>query len=338
MKKNTEIMATLGPTLSTEAEIEKAYKLGVKSFRLAIGQRTRDTVSYFQNIRKVEKKVGEKLNVLIDLPSTKLRLSKMKPKFLDVGNEYSFTSFAEETDKDIFILPKLNEIIDGLAVGERVLFRDGKIELKILEKTNFTIKCMCVKSLVELKQGGSAIFPDSNLNYEAITDEDVVILEKMAQNNLRPEMIAISFARNKTMICEVKSVIEKYWNCSEILFLPKIELKEAIENIDDLLDNSDGIFIARGDLLLHTEYYKFAFYQRYLVGKALEKNKLCISGTEYMEYYANNETIIRPELIDLSNSINLGCDQIMLSAETANSKYCFETIKLIKEVIEFENQ
>ncbi|MEK8199498.1 pyruvate kinase [Lysinibacillus sp. FSL M8-0134] len=336
--KDTQILATAGPTLKTIKDIEKAIFMGVNNFRLHLGSRDRDVKEYIENIRKAEKLTGSNVDVLLDLPSSRPRISSISYRNLIVDKEYIITDAEILDDNNIIPIPGIRKLFPHLKVGERVQFRDGKVTLIIMDIniSEGQLVTKCLASNVKIGKGSSCVLPDSNVTYDVIVDEDLEVFSRLKESNLFPEWICISFANNKNQILTMRHICNDYWPNREIKLVAKIETAKGIKNIDEILEVTDGIMIGRGDLALHTDPSIVPLLQSYLIKKTQLAEKLCIVGTEFFECFANSGVANRAEVSDIANTVRENVDAIMLSMETANSKHPFESIALIKKIIEIE--
>lgn len=334
-KSFCEIMATAGPTMESIETISKAICAGVSSFRLPIGLRSRDTTQYFYNIREASKICKNDVEVCIDLPSSRPRISDMEEFDLFEGKEILIYDPVGDDIGNRSIekapLPGLTDFIDKLSKDKRITFRDGSICFTIEEVYHTYIKVICQYAKKPLKPLSSSSFPDSAIEYRPILSEDIEILKKMASKGLTPDWIIISFTSSKDQIDAVKKTIKNIWE-SPIQIMAKIETQQGVENINEILNNCDGIMVGRGDLAGNIEPYKLPKYQEYLVSKAHEANKVAVVGTEIMECMAETGIVNRAELSDMYLLKQQKVNAAMLSRETGNSAYAFNCINLMKQI------
>lgn len=338
VEKRMQIMATAGPTLQSVEEIEKAIKMGVKEYRIHMGLRKRDFCAYFENVRIAEKNTGIKTEVLLDLPSSRPRIAEIQEKKFSIGEvAYVYDPEKEEYRNDNGIpLNKFSMLLNKIAIGDRIAFRDGQVVFTVLKKEKFGVKTQCIISNEIIKEWGSCNFPDSSVEYAPIEEYDLVALKKMKKLGLVPDWIAISFISSIKQIEIVKSAIKEIWPEENILLMGKIETEKGIKNIDILLEMLDGIMVARGDLLVNIDPISLPHIQLDIVNKCQKKQKKVIVGTQFFENYARSGVLNRAELSDVALAFREGCDSIMLSMETGNSKYNFESINWINKLIDCE--
>lgn len=333
---NTEILATMGPTLGEKKQILKAVELGVANLRIHMGIRTRDRFQYFVNAREVEKALCKHIDILIDLPTAKPRVGKMKNVSPSKGDIFKIID-AEKVHQDFSIpLRGLSKLLCGLKVGERIVFGDGKLVFKIVDLKDNELFVRCINANGELiSEVSSCVFPDSTIEFELFDQDDLEVLQKMKNHGLCPDWIAISFASGIKQINRVKEVIHGLWN-QDIKFMAKIESKTGLENFSEILQNVDGIMVARGDLLAFVEPYILPGVQQKLVSETRKKGKTVVVATEMLEKFAESGIVCRPELSDIALAVRQGANAVMLSVESSNCIRSEECILLMNKIVSYE--
>lgn len=338
----TKILATMGPTLQTVEQVEEMIKRGVKQFRIHMGLRTRDFVGYYRKALNGAEKMNEKIEVLLDLPSSRPRIDGMD-EYTYTVNEYAYIYDRDEQVENInnyvnIPLPVFKNMISGIKAGDKVIFRDGHVVFIVESICENSILAKCVKADKWVKTGSSSCFPDSDIVFSPIDEIDIEYLRKMKDEGMCPDKVAISFASNKEQIEMVRKELFKIWDNNKIKIICKIESKLGLRNIDELLDNSDGIMIARGDLLLCIAPYKLPKIQMELANICKSKKKILIIATEFFERYAESGIVNRAELSDVALAVRQNADSIMLARETGNSCYAYGCVEIINQIIESENK
>ncbi len=333
----TKILATMGPTLQNVNEVKQMIERDVEEFRVHMGLRTRDFCGYFRNAREASKQMGREINVLLDLPSSRPRVVDMLEHIFDAEESaYIYDAAAESLPRSNFSnipIPNLREILPAVRVGEHVLFRDGHVVFEIIEKSETYIRVKCLKSDLCIKTGASICFPESDIHFRPIEEIDIDYLKRMQKEGLCPDRVAISFASSKESVDEVSGVLEYIWPGQRIGIICKIESRLGLKNVDELIEQSDGIMIARGDLLLCIDPYELPKIQQTLAKKCNEKGKQLIIATEFFERYAESGIVNRAELSDVALAVRQGADSIMLARETGNSKFSLGCVELINKII-----
>lgn len=338
--KKTKIMATAGPTLQRIEDFEKAIKMNVNEYRIHMGLRNRDFYSYFKNIRVAGEKTGRKVEVLLDLPSTRPRIEQIKERMIEPGESVKICDskvFKEDLNVDI-LLSNFEAIRIYLKEGERIVFRDGQVVLEIVRIENEIVEAKCIVTNALLKKNCSSNFPDSCIDYNVMDDVDLCALKKIKKMNLKPDWIAMSFASSQEQVEEIKNVLQKIWGNEDIRIMAKIENRKGLENIDEIIECVDGIMVARGDLIVNINPIFLPRIQLELVNKCNYSGKKVVVATQFFERFALTGIINRSELSDVALAFREGSDSIMLAMESGNSKYNFECIKYINDIIECEYQ
>lgn len=341
-KESTQILATMGPTLQTTDDVIHMIKSNVLQYRIHMGLRNRDFCGYFRNAMIASKYLGKKINILLDLPSTRPRVTEMR-EYMYSENEKAYIYDSDlqiEINKDYMNipLPHFSELVQSINIGEHIMFRDGHVIFEVKEKQEHSILVQCKKSDLVIKTGASSCFPESPVIFRPLDSTDIFYLKRMKEQGLKPDRVAISFASTVEQIDQVKACIQEIWSDQEIDIICKIESKLGLKNIDLLLQNSDGIMIARGDLLLCIDPYELPRIQMELSRKCKEAGKILIIATEFFERYAETGIVNRSELSDVALAVRQGADSIMLARETGNSQYSQGCVDLINAIIANEKE
>jgi pyruvate kinase len=337
-KVTTQIMATAGPTMEETEQIKKAIQAGATHFRINMGLRARDLHKYFRNIRLASEQAGKKVNVLLDMPTSRPRIGKMKPMDLSAGELVTLVDKTEvaSDEKNTIPLGGLSSIVPSLEVGQRVLFRDGRVVFEIQDIDESAITVKCLRATTVLMPLGSSTFPDSDVSYRPLVPEDLSFFERFVESDLVPDFVSLSFASDKNQVQQLRSVVESYWPDNKINIIAKMETKNGLRNFDEILKEADGVMVARGDLLLHVPPYQLPKIQEHLVCRTNEEKKISIVATEMFEHFAVNGIVNRAELSDVALAVRQEANIVMLSRETGNSSYPLETIELIHQLVEEE--
>lgn len=335
-KVNTEILATMGPTLSEVEQIVDAIQIGVRNFRIHMGVRSRNRYQYFVNAREAERITGEHIEVLIDLPSAKPRVGKFNTMRPIVGENYCIKAVNDTTDASTIPLKCIDRYSQMLKQGHRIVFSDGKIVFQILSVSNDAVNAKCIKSCSDLySQISSCVFPDSDIEFDLFDQDDLEILQKMKEAGLKPDWIAISFANSSEKVNLTKDTVSAFWD-SDVRYMAKIEDKKGVSNYADVLSSVDGIMVARGDMLSFVEPYKLPYIQKVLVDATKRAHKTSVVATEMLEQFAHTGAICRPELSDIALAVRQKANAVMLSVESSNCERAMECMRLMHQIVEFE--
>ena len=324
----TKIVATLGPATNTKEMIRKLFKAGVTMFRLNSSHG--DVEMHKQNltfIREIEKEENALIPVLLDLQGPKIRIGILpNPIELKKGDILKFRHQDEVTGD---ILPvDYKGMADDVHPGELILIDDGKIQLEVQKIED---KIIFAKVLTDglLKQRKGINIPGSTGSIEVLTERDKKFVEFAANNEI--DYLGLSFVREAEDVIKLRELLNKY-NKPEIKIISKIEKPQAVENIDSIIEFSDGIMVARGDLGIEISTEKVPIVQKTIIRKSNVKRKVVIVATQMLESMIENPIPTRAETSDVANAILDGTDAIMLSGETAAGAYPVEAVSMMKKI------
>lgn len=328
----TKIIATLGPSSTSESKLKSLILAGVNVFRVNFSHALHDEVkNTISNIREISSSLNIHVSILGDLQGPKIRLGLVdKNIVVKKGDVVSITTNNISSGNSSLVSINYPDFPKDVSENELILIDDGKLILKVL-KTN-------KKDLVEAKviQGGTlnskkgVNLPNTNISLPALTKKDKEDALFAIENQL--DWIALSFVRTKKDVKQLQKLIEKHSEY-KIPIIAKIEKPEAIENMDGILKAADGIMVARGDLGLEIPAEEVPLKQKLLVKKAKQARKPIIIATQMMESMIDSLTPSRAEVNDVANSVMDGADAVMLSGETSVGKYPVEVVKTMGKII-----
>ncbi len=324
----TKIVATLGP--SSEDKIEHLIERGVSVFRLNFSHGTHEIHSkYIERIRYAERKTKKPVAILQDLSGPKIRIDDVeKPFFVNYGDIIKIVKETVIGNKDRISINH-PEILDQLKPGDRIYIADGSIRLKVIEKNDEGITAKVIYGgLISSRKGVN--FPKIKLNIPALTEKDKKDIEFGVKNGV--DIIALSFVKHAQDINDAKEYVRKCGG--DIPVFAKIEKHEAVDNIDEILDVSDGIMVARGDLGVEIEMERVPVVQKMIIKKANEKAKPVITATQMLISMVSSLRPTRAEVSDIANAVLDGTDAVMLSEETAIGKFPIEAVEVMRKTIE----
>ena len=285
--------------------------------------------------RSVSKKLNKPLSVLVDLSGPKIRtglLQNATPVVLEADAEFVITSrdvagTMKEVSTNFKELPKLVE------KGARILLDDGAIELKVKKVTKTDVTTKVVNGGVLAERKGINL-PNTKLPIPSLTDKDRVDLEWAMTQEI--DYIALSFVRQAEDCLEVKELIKKLnkRKMGRPLLVAKIEKAEAMENLDEIIQATDGLMVARGDLGVETSPELVPVYQKQIIEKSVLNGKFVITATQMLQSMIDNPRPTRAEASDVANAVWDGTDAVMLSAETAAGNYPVESVATMKRIID----
>ena len=330
--KKTKIVATLGPSSSDRKTIKDMMVAGVNIFRINFSHAGFDAAKQrIELIRELNKELGFSVGVLADLQGPKLRVGKMKDDVVvEKGARIVFTTKKIEEGTNALVYMNYQSFPKDVKVGEKILLDDGKL---IFEVTSTDGQSEVVASVVQggpLKSNKGVNLPNTEVSLPALTEKDVK--DAMFAIEQQVDWFALSFVRNKEDLLALKKLIKKY-SSFDIPIISKIEKPQALDNIDEIIDHSNGLMVARGDLGIEVPAEGVPLIQKNLVLKAKAARIPVIIATQMMESMIEGLTPSRAEVNDVANSVMDGADAVMLSGETSVGKYPVEVIRTMRKII-----
>ena len=323
MDRKTKIIATVGPSLASKEKIHSAINSGVNVFRINFSHGTLEEHKQFIDWARSSK---NQVAIMQDIQGPKIRTGQVnKNTVLQKSQEINLTNKEVESSDEIIFINYKN-LYEDINVNDRVFIDDGQMILKISEKQKNKLKALILIG-GELRDNQGVAFPDSKLSVAAITEQDIEHLKFGTEQDV--DFVAVSFVRNRDDIQAVRDIIPK-----DIKIIAKIELKTALENIDEILDVSDGVMVARGDLGVQLPIEKVPFVQKQILDAANSKGKISITATEMLQSMKSSYRPTRAEVTDITNAILEGSDAVMLSAETSIGDHPNRVIEVMSNICE----
>ncbi len=332
IRKKTKIVATLGPAIDSREILEEMMILGVNVFRINFSHADYDDVAQkIKDIRELNTKLNINVAILADLQGPKLRVGVMGEKVkLKIGDVFTFTTnkCIGNAEKAYMTYKKFPKDVE---VGEHILVDDGKLLFEVIETDkNTEVKTKVLRG-GKLKSKKGVNLPNTNISQPALTKKD--IKDALFAIKMEVDWMALSFVRTAEDLTKLNDLIKE--NSSyKIPVIAKIEKPEAIDNINQITANCDGLMVARGDLGVEIPMDKVPIVQKKLVRKAKEARIPVIIATQMMESMITSQVPTRAEVNDVANSIMDGADAVMLSGETSVGEYPMEVIKTMRDIIE----
>ncbi|MDH5473653.1 MAG: pyruvate kinase [Gammaproteobacteria bacterium] len=333
--RRTKIIATLGPSSGSYFVIRKLIESNVNVFRLNMSHGTHD--EHFQlvsNIKKIVADTGKQVAILVDLCGPKIRVGKFKSgKIILTDNKKVVIRCKEFEGDDKLISSQYRNLYKDVKKGHRIFLDDGKIELTVTSVSGIDIECK-VKYGGVLKDKKGMNLPDTEISTTSYTEKDRHDTDFAIRINA--DFIAMSFVKNNKDIRKIKKYMEN--KQVSIPVIAKIERKEAISNIDEIIQESYGIMIARGDLGIELPAQKVPIIQKDLVSAARRNNCPVIVATQMLESMIASPRPTRAEVSDVANAVLSSADAVMLSAETASGEYPVKSVEMMDDILrEIEN-
>jgi pyruvate kinase len=330
--KKTKIVATLGPASSDRDTIKQMMIAGVNVFRINFSHADFDAAKErIQLIRDLNKELGYNIGVLADLQGPKLRVGKMKDGVVvEKGDRIVFTTEKIEEGTADHVYMNYQSFPKDVKVGERILLDDGKLIFEVVSTDGQSEVIASVVQGGPLKSNKGVNLPNTEVSLPALTEKDV----KDAVFAIEQEVdwIALSFVRHKEDLLDLKKLIKKH-SSYEIPIISKIEKPQALDNIDEIIDHSNGLMVARGDLGVEVPAEQVPLIQKNLVLKAKAARIPVIIATQMMESMIDGLTPSRAEVNDVANSVMDGADAVMLSGETSVGKYPVDVIQTMRKIV-----
>lgn len=322
----TKILATIGDVSGSEEMVETLMNEGVNMFRLNFSHGTQDEhAKRIKAIRAVEKKTGKPLGILADLQGPKYRVGIVKDDIiLEQGQVFEFTSHECEGDNHRVFLPH-EDIFRVILPKTRILMDDGKLQFRVTSVSADTITTI-VEAGGALKSKKGVNVPDVVLDTKPLTEKDLSDLAFALDNGV--DGVALSFVQRASDVIEAKALIK-----GRAFILSKIEKPAALDDIDDIIQASDAIMIARGDLGVELPAEIVPSVQKTLLLKCRKVGKPVVVATQMLESMITAPTPTRAEASDVANAVFDGADTVMLSAETAAGAYPAEAVSIMKRII-----
>ncbi len=325
--RRTKIVVTIGPSTQDVETIEALINKGVNVFRLNFSHGTHaEHEENIKKIRQASKNTGRVVAILQDISGPKVRIGKIDGILkLKKGDLLKLCKKAQEKNELEISYPA---IVDMVALGDEVFFSDGTIKSLVIDKDK---NCLTLKLLNsgELTSFKGVNFPKTKLNISAITKKDEADLAFGAKHDI--DFVALSFVQCKADILKAKKILKKL-NFNPFI-IAKIETATAMQNLDEILQVSDGVMVARGDLGAEFGVTKLPRIQKHIIKKANELNKPSITATQMLSSMKENPFPTRAEVSDIANAVYDGTDAVMLSDETAVGKYPLEAVQVLHDTI-----
>ena len=334
--RKTKIVCTLGPATDNEDVLRQMMLAGLNVARCNFSHATYDEhKKRMDMIKKLRKEVGQPVAILLDTKGPEVRVKNFKDGRVTLEEGQLFTLTADEVEgtKDK-VSVTYNRLYEDLEVGMRVLIDDGLIEMTVEQVDRTNIVCRVINGGVVSNHKGVNV-PDVDLSMPYISDKDREdILFGISQD---VDFIAASFVQKKEDILQLRRLLEKNGG-SDIKIIAKIENAQGVTNIDDIIEVSDGIMVARGDMGVEIPYEEVPVIQKKIIKKVYRTGKQVITATQMLESMIKNPRPTRAETTDVANAVYDGTSAIMLSGETAAGAYPVEAVKTMVRIAERTEQ
>lgn len=325
-QRQTKIVATLGPASSDPETIRALFCAGVDTFRLNFSHGSHeDHAARYDAIRKVEQEFGRPVGILADLQGPKLRLGQFKDGYVDVrpGHIIMLDNDPLPGNADRVYMPH-PQIIESLQIGDPLLVDDGKVSLEIIDKKPSAVIAKVITGHKLMDRKGVNL-PGTVIDMSALTEKDRTDMDFAL--DLGVDWIGLSFVQRPQDIIEAKKLIN-----GRASIIAKIEKPSAVEHIDEIVELSDAIMLARGDLGVECPPEKVPVIQKRVMRACRYSGKPLIIATQMMESMINNSTPTRAEASDVATAVYDGADAVMLSAETASGQFPILAVEMMDRI------
>ncbi len=327
--KKTKVIATVGPSIEKREILEKLIDIGVDVFRFNFSHGTHEWhLNIFKTIKDISKKKKKYIATLMDLSGPKIRIGELKqPLVARIGDivEIVYGNFIGE--KNVIPL-NMKEIFEAIKENEVFYIADGTVKLKVISKQIDKIVAKILSNgIISSKKGLN--LPKVKLKIPALTEKDKKDLIFGIETGF--DIVALSFVKHKEDVLEAKEIIKSFKK--NIPVFAKIEKPEAVERIDEILEVSDGVMVARGDLGIEIELERVPVVQKMIIKRANRYSKPVITATQMLTSMIKHFKPTRAEVSDIANAVLDGTDAVMLSDETTIGEYPVEAVSVMVNTI-----
>ncbi|CAM2969179.1 pyruvate kinase [Paenibacillus sediminis] len=330
--RKTKIVCTIGPSSESLENIKKLITAGMNVARLNFSHGDfEEHGNRIKNIRQANAELGTSVAILLDTKGPEIRTGKLEVEPIELVQDEFITLTTEEIlgNKDRISIT-YKDLPKDVKVGSTILIDDGLIGLTVVDIQGTEIKCRIVNGgTVKSKKGVNV--PGVHISLPGITEKDANDIIFGIEQGI--DFIAASFVRKASDVLEIRELLEKH-NASHIQIISKIENQQGVDNLDEILEVSDGLMVARGDLGVEIPAEEVPLVQKRMIEKCNLAGKPVITATQMLDSMQRNPRPTRAEASDVANAIFDGTDAIMLSGETAAGKYPVESVLTMSRIAE----
>ena len=336
MTRRAKIVATIGPACQSEEMLEKLILAGMNVARMNFSHGTHEEhAERIARIRRVSEKLGRSVGILQDLQGPKIRVGQLNDP-IQLSEDENVILYVTGTvppgngEKKIPV--DFRQLFDSVRTSDRLLLDDGRLTLEVVSvkgRNALTAKVLIGGPLSSHK---GINLPGIELRISGFTDKDEADLAFGIQHDV--DAVAISFVRTVKDVLKVRQAMERLSNGDRLpMLIAKLERPEAVNNLNEILDNVDGVMVARGDLGVELPPERVPALQKLIIQSANARAKLVITATQMLESMITNPLPTRAEASDVANAIFDGTDAVMLSAETASGRYPIESLLMMDRIV-----
>lgn len=329
--KKTKIVCTIGPASESEEVLKQLMLNGLNVARLNFSHGTHEEhKKRIDTIKKLREELDLPIAIMLDTKGPEIRIKTFKSGevTLQTGDIFTLTTREVEGDETI-VSVSYEGLPKDVSKGTRILIDDGLVELEVIEIVNGTdIRCTVLNGGT-IKDRKGVNVPNVPINLPAVTEKDIEDIKFGIENDV--DFIAASFIRKAEDVLQIRKILEENGG-EDIEIISKIENQQGVDNIDEIIEASDGIMVARGDLGVEIEAEKIPILQKQIIKKCNLAGKPVITATQMLDSMMRNPRPTRAEVTDVANAILDGTDAVMLSGETASGKYPIESVKTMYNI------
>ncbi|MBN2656386.1 MAG: pyruvate kinase [Spirochaetales bacterium] len=322
-RKHTKIVATISDLKCDVDFLKELHESGMDVVRLNTAHQTHeDTLKVIENVRRVSSKIA----LLLDTKGPEVRTCEMESALSVKEGDEVVISDKILKDKVCFKV-NYSGFVKDVNVGNIILIDDGETGMKVVEKKDGALVCEVLND-GEIKNNKSVNVPDVSIQLPSLTQKDKDYIKFAAENNL--DFIAHSFVRNKQDVLDVQAILDKFGSKAKII--AKIENREGVDNIEEILDHAYGVMIARGDLGIEIPAEEVPVAQKKIIDICIKRAQPVITATQMLHTMIKNPRPTRAEVSDVANAVFDGTDALMLSGETAYGDYPVEAVQTMASI------
>lgn len=329
--KKTKIVCTIGPASEDPAILEELINNGMNVARLNFSHGSHEEhLAKIKTIRRIRRKLNTPVAIMLDTKGPEIRTGNFNVDeiYLKPGDIFTLTTRDVEGDQSI-VSVSYEGLPEDVSVGSEIYIDDGLVQLEVIEiKDGTDVVCKALNNGI-LSDHKGVNLPGSKTNLPAITPKDVDDIKFGIENDI--DIIAASFVRKKEDVYDIRRVLEDHGG-EHIKIISKIESQEGVDNLDEIIEASDGIMVARGDLGVEIRTELIPLVQKEVIRKCNDAAKPVITATQMLDSMIRNPRPTRAETTDVANAIIDGTDCVMLSGETAGGKYPIEAVKTMRNI------
>ena len=328
MLKKTKIVASISDLRCDVDFIRDLFNAGMNVVRMNTAHASREGFEkLISNVREVSNRIG----ILMDTKGPEVRTTKNAEETTEykTGDKVKIIGNPDKETVRGCIYVTYPHFVNDLSVGAKILIDDGDLELKVTDKDEEALYCeVCNDATLASRK--SVNVPGVRINLPSLTEKDRNNILYAIEKDI--DFIAHSFVRNKQDVLDIREILNAYG--SDIKIIAKIENQEGVDNIDEILEEADGIMVARGDMGVEIDFAEIPAIQKHLIDRAMSAGKICITATQMLDSMIVNPRPTRAEITDVANAIYDGTGAVMLSGETAAGKYPVEALKAMATIAE----